>query len=382
MTDASLNRYGVLDVCSDDLWQISDGIAGMAQHLAAAPGAPVMIVAEAVSGTGVNQLVDDAISGRSWSWMTGPLLGRSGSDIAAIAINWATNFMGDGDVTGNHIVPLIEGPVGATISAFDGDYDVDHCLSDGTFPGTTVIVPMGLTRHTGDSAPDDRAYSGSPSGYLYTADKARREWLAYAADNALPSGPPTIDFPTVDDGSFGFSDGFGPHQMEYIASGSPRLGLRVLVAGLRGAGIDTTEDSRLDAVTRSGAVLTVTTDLRNGGTLQTAWSHASESPPLTGINDGDENPVQGFEVNETSADETAWTRSSFTTAIVGSTVTLTRTTGSWAANTRVRYAAGGPLSHGDADRDNALISGLLYESGLYEGGLGLPLRAGWTGTAA
>lgn len=97
------------------------------------------------------------------------------------------------------------------------------------------------------------------------------------------------------------------------------------MAKLYSVNIETT----LAAATRAGNVITLTTDRPNGGSLQTLVDNQT--------------PV-GFEVSEDGG--TTWSRSNgtiaFTVARSGNTVTLTRGTGNWPANTQVRYLFGYP----------------------------------------
>lgn len=82
--------------------------------------------------------------------------------------------------------------------------------------------------------------------------------------------------------------------------------------------------------------------------------------------------VEGFEISENAG--VTWTRTGFTAAIVDNeTVTLTKASGAWAANVRVRAYAGGPFSYGTADELNARYKGHLYDGCEAENGLGFPL---------
>lgn len=82
--------------------------------------------------------------------------------------------------------------------------------------------------------------------------------------------------------------------------------------------------------------------------------------------------IEGFEISENGG--TTWTRTGFTVAITDNeTVTLTKSSGAWAANVRVRAYAGGPFSYGTADELNARYKGHLYDGCEAANGLGLPL---------
>ncbi|WP_298290375.1 hypothetical protein [Novosphingobium sp.] len=82
--------------------------------------------------------------------------------------------------------------------------------------------------------------------------------------------------------------------------------------------------------------------------------------------------IEGFEISENAG--VTWTRTGFAVAIVDSeTVTLTKSSGAWAANVRVRAYAGGPFSYGTTDELNARYKGHLYDGCEAENGLGFPL---------
>ncbi len=88
-------------------------------------------------------------------------------------------------------------------------------------------------------------------------------------------------------------------------------------------------ETTFTSASRSGSVITVSSNRPNGGSLQTMVD--------------DQTPV-GFEVSEDGG--ATWSRSTGTTAFAiarsGNEVTLTRASGSWAAGTRVRYLFGYP----------------------------------------
>lgn len=109
--------------------------------------------------------------------------------------------------------------------------------------------------------------------------------------------------------------------------------------------------AKLTAATGTGtAVLSITTTLVNGGSLMTGVAAAVP---------------EEFEVSENNG---AWSKRGgaipFTPALVGNAVTLTRNSGNWHANTRVRYLSGWPCAIGStsAAAEGTLLGGMLYES--------------------
>lgn len=131
------------------------------------------------------------------------------------------------------------------------------------------------------------------------------------------------------------------HQLLTDMRGGPKVGARLAMFILRGCGVlayDPT--SAFSSASRSGSVITVTATLGNGGSLFT---------PGTGA-------PTGFEVSEDGGSTWSSLRNgsiAFTTAVAtGTTITLTRTSGSWAANTRIRFAHV-PVNYFTANQDSA-----------------------------
>ncbi len=124
--------------------------------------------------------------------------------------------------------------------------------------------------------------------------------------------------------------GEAPHQRTDDVRGNVYFGRWTAMGLARMAKLYSVDiETSFDTVSRSGNVLTLTTNRPNGGSLQTLVD--------------DQTPI-GFEVSEDGG--TNWSRSDgaipFTVARVGNTVTLTRASGNWAANTQVRYLFGYP----------------------------------------
>jgi hypothetical protein len=163
------------------------------------------------------------------------------------------------------------------------------------------------------------------------------------------------------------------HQGVNEVRGNARINYRYALGMLAMAGLSTYDPTPAPAsASRSGAVITVTFNLKNGGSLVA---------PNAGA------PV-GFEVSEDGG--TTWhsyneggdalgsnpgttTGAIFTAAISGNTVTLTRKTSTWAANTQVRFDYGGPISYASVSQssgnrttnfgyENTDIDNMLYES--------------------
>jgi hypothetical protein len=165
------------------------------------------------------------------------------------------------------------------------------------------------------------------------------------------------------------------HQDRTDPRGNIRFCLRYAQA-LAFAGKLSTLDPRVafTGATRAGVVLTLAAALPNGGALVAQTDGAA---------------LHEFEVSENGG--STWSRADgaipFTAALAGATVTLTRSSGSWAANTQVRYLAGWPVAVGGTDSatEAARLDGLLYETrpdaiptGLTGLRAGIPLMPTWT----
>jgi hypothetical protein len=133
----------------------------------------------------------------------------------------------------------------------------------------------------------------------------------------------------------------------------------------RAMGLDTSKNPYFTTVSRSGATLTVGVSLQNGGTL---------TSPTPGA-------LRSFQVDEGSTG--TWSSAGFTAAISGNSVVLTRSTGTWAANTKVRYLQGlEDRASGDSATEDLIINSALYETWAADViGRGLPVLGSNTGSA-
>lgn len=354
----------------------SDGVATLLDEVAKYTTEPVMLTWVSQGGTNPRQLVNDTLD-TTWSWaeiedwlglLMGPLPQRSGG---VIVINWYSDIMTDtaqpAGIMGEYYQPLIAGtrPGNAT-----NTYSIDHYFLDGlTFPSNVKIGASWPTMYastgSGGAGPFDTSQNQATTQNRTVALQQWIDWVAANPSLVAGSGPYTDDLRMENSG--------GPHQLSSAQSryGHGRTLLRMFITGLRAYGVDTRTDPSLNTATINGGrtAITITVNRPNGGTLQTAWGIAGVAVP-TGEND-----VQGFEVEDGGAG--VWSRSTFTTAIVSNTVVLTKKTGAWLANTRVRYLYGGPLDFGTTLIPSELFHGCLYESGIDENGIGLPLAGKW-----
>lgn len=205
------------------------------------------------------------------------------------------------------------------------------------------VVMMPLSRHrdlTNASAAVDTQYSGIRAiQYAYAESGTGRDASvdatlgAFQIDTYIPNADSAHQDRTDVRGNINFCLRFG----HAIASASKvsTINPRPAFTAAAGAG---------------AAVITISTSLVNGGSLMVGVVGAT--------------PAE-FEVSENSG---AWSKMggaiAFTPAVAGNTITLTRGSGTWHANTRVRYLSGWPCAIGNASAaaEATLMGGMLYES--------------------
>ncbi|MFC3442804.1 hypothetical protein ACFOKF_16645 [Sphingobium rhizovicinum] len=204
-----------------------------------------------------------------------------------------------------------------------------------------VTIPVG--RHRDISANP----AGSGSGYE-TFRKIQHDWalsgvgLDAGIDATL--GAYRLDF------LLGPSD--SAHQDRTDPRGNIRFCQRWAHALARACHIEAYDPTPAFAsATRSGAVITLPATMKNGGAL------------MTGVNGA--TPAE-FEVSEDGG--SSWSKMggaiAFTPALSGNSITLTRSSGNWAPNTRIRYLANWPaaVGNGQIAAETILTNGMLYES--------------------
>jgi hypothetical protein len=147
------------------------------------------------------------------------------------------------------------------------------------------------------------------------------------------------------------------HQLTSDIRGNARVGERYAMAMLRCFGITNyNPNPTLASVARtSNTVLTLTFNLVNGGTLACPSGVLAPSP---------------IDVSEDGG--STWSNSSFTAALAGSTVTLTRNSGTWAAtpNVQVRLFYGYPLNGGLASSAADRVTSYANENTMIDNRLG------------
>jgi hypothetical protein len=150
-----------------------------------------------------------------------------------------------------------------------------------------------------------------------------------------------------------------PHQSATDVRGNIRYMLREAHAVLKATGLTNLDPTpSFSSASRSGSVITLSTTLKNGGSLMLPAGATIQA--------------DGFEVSADGG--TTWVGPAdgtlgFSAALVGNTVTLTKTSGTWAANTQVRYAYGGPFTVGIAANSTVRATNYATENTILENGV-------------
>ncbi|AWI86801.1 hypothetical protein CEW88_23815 (plasmid) [Alloyangia pacifica] len=310
-------------------WTLSDGASAFADQLAAlGVGCPVMILPDAVDGTGPDSLLDDSSGARNWSELSGRLA-AFGHDVSCVVMNWATQ----GWSTRGSVAETLEALIYGT-GSYGGT--VDHCLNDELRAGWQFGLSP-ATRH----AQGNHEY-------------ARQPQIDYANAAGLSVGLPVSDYAitTLDDVH---PDG--------NKTGNITMGARLALLAAQMMGVATPAKPHFTGAMRAGGTIAVSVSLPNGGSLY--------SPAPTALT--------GFQVDEGSG----WTGAGFTAAINGNAVLLTRDSGAFPAGTQLRYLANGETRNGlDGTDEDRIVSGMLYET--WAGdilGLGVPVLGSVSGGA-
>ncbi|SHE79929.1 hypothetical protein SAMN05444339_10296 [Loktanella atrilutea] len=311
----------------------SDGTRALVNQIRAFwPSLPIRIIDGAVNGTGPIQLMQDSNAARSWAELQ-TKIDRVGGKLDAIVMNWATtewravsNGIGEGDVVFEALM-LGSGPAWDALVAANGGTAGLHSFGSYVAAGAKVILE-----------PATRYSSPLINGDVHSPTRLNQ--INMANTKGWTVGPPISDFAIQ---AFG-TDLNGPHQ-DAAKQGNRRMGARSAIGIARAFGRDSSTNPYFTTVVRSGGTLTVSVALPNGGTLS--------SPAPTAL--------RNWQVDDGGSG--TFVSTGFTAAISGNTVILTKTSGSWAAGTKVKYLANGePRADSDGAAEDAIVAGMLYET--------------------
>lgn len=296
-----------------------DGISVLAdQFIAYDPNTPVMWVREAVSGTGLVEMLDNSNTARSITDLTDKT-GKYGEDFTGVLVSWLTH-----DAAGD----IFEGNGDWAVDIMTGDdnhgFPVDGNLSDHYQTGCQIIWSPS-TRHS---------YSqGFQEPYHGPA-------VATTQSKGWPIAPPCQDYP--------IADGDSAHPSS-SSQGSSRLAVSMATGAARCVGADSSTNPSLASAQRSldGTQVIVSFNLPNGGSL------TSPAPSA----------VTGFEVSEDSG--SSWL-DTFTTSLDGNTLVLAKTSGSWAASGSLQVRKRSSMAHSGrpavGSEELAIVAGDIYET--------------------
>lgn len=329
------------------LGHAGSGLIATATRLRSYTPRPLAFIDAAVAGTSAFSLLKDADTTRKWSDMElaiNAIAGRDASgrvSVSTIAMMWEAFWSGT-HYGGQVLKPVLLGQesdpyVPASPSVATPQADIDHWLLDGvTLDPRLKLVVLPANRRvltSGASATVDndpgmaviRQTMRDSSAAVSPLVLVGPECAVHAMEQG---GASSISHP--DQTRF---TGLWPWARKVADAYAYGLGLLAYVRPvLAGA-----------ALTGGGASIVVTVSGKAGDTLDTEGNfHATAygDTPVTVIGQA----VSGFEVQDGGAG--AWTRDGFAATITsGTTITLAKTSGTWAAGTKVRFNAGGPGSY-------------------------------------
>lgn len=282
--------------------------------------APIMIIEEAVNGTGQDQFINDGESSRVYANFE-IMLNKYGNDISAVVSNWGTNIMSSGSA---NIKNLMSAMVLGT-----GTLATTQNLTSDLQAGFKFVVSP-LSRHTGNA-------SDLSSAYTNQASNCRLAQVEWANDNNIDVGLPVSDMLIEDAG--------GPHQRANTVAGIALFAQRLAIGCAKALGLTNIQNPYFTTASlqAGNTQIVVNVALPNGGSL------FSPAPSA----------IRSFAVNEGGG----WTLTGFTAAIVGNTVVLTKSSGTFASGTQVQYLSNlADRLNGATAEEDAIINGSLYET--------------------
>jgi hypothetical protein len=316
------------------------------------PTTPFMIVDDTATGTGFADLCNDAQPAlRSWQMLQGKL-DAFGTDITLIVHQWATNDANTSGTAGTTNTTVYKERLDALFKGTGAAATWAHYLSD-VIPGAEIVM-----------SPTSRYIQlNTPIAFqdpYYQHERTRTQVCEWAYANGKKVGPPLSDV-RVEDGTA------GPGATHTSGEGSKTGIVRIAVAAARGLGLDVSTNPYFTtaAFNPGRTTIAVSVALPNGGTLYCPTPTA----------------VRSFEVQDGGVGN--WLPDSvaspgtgtFTAAVVGNTVVLTKNSGTWAVGTKVRYLSGlQDRRGGDGASEDAIVAAALYETWALDVlGKGLPL---------
>lgn len=331
-TDGTAARWPVM--ARVGMAQGTDGIVSFVnQFRRFKPKTPVMIYDDAVNGSSMRTLLEGGagITDRAWEDITDKLA-LYGNDVTAVIWNW---LMNEGSSSGGDVAPLM-----SAMFLPANQNDMAHSLAKDLTPGWTLGV-----------------LAGDRESYITGREGMRRARQQFAYDNGFALGPPVSDYRIEDGGgphpiaqnTLPGQAGYGPAAS--LPYGPARFGQRMAVTALRALGADMSQNpyyANARYADASRSKILVDAIAVNGGAIS--------SPAPTAL--------RSWYVKEPADSDYVTTLAKGATAVLnGTTVEITRATGSWPIGTKImRMDDSEKRAAGDGAAEDAIHAGGLYES--------------------
>lgn len=310
--------------------------------------APIMLVREAVNGTGIVDMLDDGATGRNISDLTDKV-NKYGKDFSAVIEWWDTN--NQSALNGDTDIEILFG-INAHSTA------VDHGLNEYLLPGYKVVIQPASRHSTGNN---DGGHAVQKVDYLIGTPKLQ-----------ATVGWPLADYQTT------ASTG-GPHPLS-TGDGNIFAGYRMalgFVESIGGTSFDKPYLTGTAERSSDGTQITIPITMANGGTLGTEGSEVS------GFYVSEDSGTNYYSRNSKHENGTAPDGSfGFQATVSGSNVILTKDGGgTWAAAANLRVQKRYHLEHYEGDADEQIVvDGEIYETGVTNiKGPGLPVHGNTSG---
>lgn len=347
----------------------SDSLVALAETWAAVAGrVPLMVVSQAVAGSGMKELlypVDDARAhydggeeGRRRGWSGTAIYNGSrlspneqswidllGGELSAIAWTWFTRDQGANWQP--RINALLYGDRGPT-----GVADASNSFAD-RLAWQPLYIHMPAMRGS-----DGRELAGNYAAVM----------VPYAQGRGQAIGFPAMDMCA----RFGGSGGEAGHSAEYQVKGPVRFGKALALSVARAFGLtDLAQPVFANARRTAANVIAIDVLCVNGGSV-----HVPAGPTTA--------HSWGWRAGGTAGSYT-WRDANVVQAVTAGGITLTRTDGDWPATVSLYYSSSGVANPSGTKAawdalELSLVEGMVYETWAADPlGLGLPVLGGMSG---
>lgn len=295
---------------------------------------PLFIVAESVSGTSALDWIDDGQATRKWTDFALRLSTLGNRDAAGglpmltMGVMMWEQFYGQTNWAQDVARPVFTGVQSGTVGNGIAQADIDHWLYD----GLTVNANFPIVVH-----PANRSITAATTeDGVSVADKRKNMRESTAAESAKVIIGHECAIHACE--TSGTDAGTHPDMTRETGAGP---WCRSIAKGIAlGMGWATYTQRTFTQAALSGSSATITLTL-SGGTLDTEGNYNATAYGGSAVSPIGLDVSGHFEVQDGGSG--AYTFSGFTAAITGTnTIVLTKTSGTWAAGTRVRFHSGSP----------------------------------------